>query len=162
MTDLHLTTTSPERTQALGSRLGDLLRAGDIVLLHGDLGAGKTTLSQGIVAAGRPGVAAQSPTFTLVNEYPPIAGRPSLSHIDLYRLDGPDDLDSIGLDDLLTSGVGVTLIEWPERLGPDLPDDYLLIQIEPTGPHEREITLRATPPDGQHRRILDALSENRS
>lgn len=157
MTHLRLTTTSPEETQALGHQLGALLRAGDIVLLHGDLGAGKTTLSQGIVAAGRPGIAAQSPTFTLINEYPPIADRPALFHIDLYRLDGPDDLETIGLDDLLTSEVGVTLIEWPERLGPDLPEDYLLIQIEPAGPDEREVSLRSTPPDGRHRRIIDGL-----
>ncbi len=157
MTDRRLTTISPEETRAVGRQLGNLLGAGDVVLLHGDLGAGKTTLSQGIVAAGRPDIAVQSPTFTLINEYPPTGDRPALFHIDLYRLDGPDDLDTIGLDDLLASAPGVTLIEWPERLGPDLPDDYLLIQIEPAGPDTREITLRAIPADGRHRRILDAL-----
>ncbi len=157
MTDLRVTTTSAEATQALGRRLGELLVAGDVVLLHGDLGAGKTTLSQGIVAAGRPDVAVQSPTFTLINEYPPTEDRPALFHIDLYRLDGPDDLETIGLDDLLATGTGLALIEWPERLGPDLPDDYLLIQIEPISPDARQITLRAAPSDGRHRRIVDAL-----
>lgn len=157
MTGLRLLTSSVEETQALGRRLGDLLGAGDVVLLHGDLGAGKTTLSQGIVAAGRPGMAVQSPTFTLINEYPPTADRPALFHIDLYRLDGPDELESIGLDDLLATGAGVILIEWPERLGEDLPDDYLLVLIEPTGPDTRQIEFRAVPPEGRHRRIVDAL-----
>ena len=157
MNDLRLTTSSPEETQALGRRLGDLLMPGDIVLLHGDLGAGKTTLSQGIIAAGRPGIAVQSPTFTLINEYPKTVDRPALFHIDLYRLDGPDDLDTIGLDDLIATGQGVTVIEWPERLGPDLPDDYLLIQIEPAAPDEREIAFRAVPPDGRHCRLVDSL-----
>ncbi len=157
MTELRRLTSSVEETQALGRRLGDLLGAGDVVLLHGDLGAGKTTLSQGIVAAGRPSIAVQSPTFTLINEYPPTADRPALFHTDLYRLDGPDDLESIGLNDLLATAAGVTLIEWPERLGEDLPDDYLLVLIEPAGPDTRQIEFRAVPPEGRHRRIVDAL-----
>lgn len=158
MTELRRLTSSVEETQALGRRLGDLVVAGDVVLLHGDLGAGKTTLSQGIVAAGRPGMAVQSPTFTLINEYPPTADRPALFHIDLYRLDGPDELESIGLDDLLATGAGVILIEWPERLGEDLPDDYLLVLIEPTGPDTRQIEFRAVPSDGRHQRIIDAMT----
>ena len=157
MTGLRLVTASVEATRALGRRLGDLLAAGDVVLLHGDLGAGKTTLSQGIVAAGRPGVAVQSPTFTLINEYPPTANQPALFHVDLYRLDGPDDLETIGLDDLLATGAGVVLIEWPERLGEDLPEDYLLVQIEPAGPDTRQIEFRAVPENGRHGRIIEAL-----
>ncbi len=158
MTGLRLLTNSVAETQALGRRLGALLEAGDVVLLHGDLGAGKTTLSQGIVAAGRPGIAVQSPTFTLINEYPATADRPALFHIDLYRLDGPDDLETIGLDDLLATGAGVTLIEWPERLGEDLPEDYLLVLIEPAGPDTRRIEFRASPPEGHHQRIVESLT----
>ncbi len=159
MSGFRHVTGSAVATRSLGTRLGALLLAGDVVLLHGDLGAGKTTLAQGIIAADRPGVPVQSPTFTLVNEYPATADRPALHHLDLYRLDGPDDLDSIGFDDLVAAGDGIVLVEWPERLGPDLPGDYLLISIEPDGPDRRRIDLRATPADGRHARIVDGIRD---
>lgn len=152
---------SAEETRALGGRLGLALAAGDVVLLNGDLGAGKTTFAQGVVGAGRPGVAAASPTFTLVNTYGATAGGPPLAHLDLYRLDGPDDLDSIGFDDLIASGVSAVLVEWPERLGPDLPADYLVITIEPTGPDRRRLTVSAIPPDGRHARLIATLTGSR-
>ena len=158
MSGVRLVTVSSEATQALGRRLGGLLAAGNALLLHGDLGAGKTTLAQGIVAAGRPDVAAQSPTFTLINEYEPTGDHPALFHLDLYRLDGPDDLDSIGFDDLLAAGEGAVLVEWPERLGADLPDDYLLVAITPDGPDRRAFDIRAVPAGGRHQRIVNALT----
>lgn len=157
MTGVHLVTSSAEETQALGRRLGKLVAVGDILLLHGDLGAGKTTLARGLITAGRSGIAVQSPTFTLINQYGAIDDRPALYHLDLYRLNGPDDLDSIGLDDLIAAGDGVMLIEWPERLGADLPDDYLLVSIEPDGPNRRQIDVQAIPPDGRHARIAAGL-----
>ncbi len=154
-----LTTGSAEATHELGRRLGGLLAAGDTLLLHGDLGAGKTTLSQGIIAALRPGMPSTSPTFTIINEYGPISpGQPILYHLDLYRLDGPDDLDSIGFDDLVGSGTGIVLVEWPERLGDVLPDDYLLVSIDSEGPDRRRVSLRAVPADGRHARIVTALA----
>ena len=157
MTGVRRVTGSANETRALGTQLGALLLEGDVLLLHGDLGAGKTTLAQGIIATGRPGIPVQSPTFTLVNEYPATGDRPALHHLDLYRLDGPDDLDSIGFDDLVASGAAVVLVEWPERLGPDLPDEYLLVSIEPDGPDGRRIDIRSVPADGRHARLVDAI-----
>lgn len=159
MTGLRRITGSADETRAMGTRLGALLSTGDVVLLHGDLGAGKTTLAQGIIAADRPGVPVPSPTFTLVNEYPATADRPALHHLDLYRLDGPDDLDSIGFDDLIATGAGIVLVEWPERLGPALPGDYLLVSIEPDGPDRRRIDVRSVPTAGHHARIVDGLRD---
>jgi tRNA threonylcarbamoyladenosine biosynthesis protein TsaE len=153
-----ISTDSAEATARLGRRLAALLAAGDTLLLHGDLGAGKTTLAQGILAALRPGTPATSPTFTLINEYAAgNADQPPVHHLDLYRLDGPDDLDSIGFDDLVGAGTGILLVEWPERLGDDLPDDYLLVSIEAEGADQRRVTVRAMPGDGRHARIVSAL-----
>ena len=113
--------TAPDATTQMGERLGRVLRAGDLLLLRGDLGAGKTQFARG-VAAGL-GIAGPipSPTFTLVNEY---AGHNAtgeavpLAHIDLYRLGDSGDLDSLGLDDYL-SGAWAVVIEWPERAADD-------------------------------------------
>ena len=163
MTDITLTTDSSEATRALGERLGLLLTPGDLLLLHGDLGAGKTALAQGIIAARRPGLAAQSPTFTLINPYPPTADDPTpLYHLDLYRLDGPDDLDSIGFDDLVAEAASILLVEWPERLGDDLPEDYLLVSLVERSPVSREIAIRAMPPEGRHARLVRALATGES
>lgn len=159
MTDITLTTDSAEATRALGERLGLLLRPGDLLLLHGDLGAGKTALAQGIIAVRRPGIDVQSPTFTLINSYPPTVYDPTpLYHLDLYRLDGPDDLDSIGFDDLVAEASGILLVEWPERLGDDLPTDYLLISLVERSVASREIAIRAMPPEGRHAHLVRALA----
>jgi tRNA threonylcarbamoyladenosine biosynthesis protein TsaE len=110
-------TGSPAETQAVGRELGLGLRLGDVVLLHGDLGAGKTTLTKGIAEALDVAEEIQSPTFTLVAEYmAPALGRDGwLVHVDLYRLTGEPDLESIGLDEVLDRGDAVVVIEWPER-----------------------------------------------
>ena len=107
-------THSPSETLRLGEKIGQLLEAGDIVFLFGDLGAGKTTLTQGI-ARGL-GVAKEeyvrSPTFTLVNEY---RGRTPVFHIDLYRIDSPSELDDLGLEEIFL-GQGICIVEWAEKL----------------------------------------------
>lgn len=103
---------SVERTRQLGAALGTLLRRGDIVLLQGDLGAGKTALTQGIGSGlGVRGVI-NSPTFTILKEY---AGRLPLYHFDLYRIESVDEFYSLGFDDYLW-GEGVSVVEWPERI----------------------------------------------
>lgn len=131
--------------RALGRELGRELRVGDVVLLHGDLGAGKTTLTQGIAAAlGVSGVT-QSPTFTLVTEHPAtLAGgdQVTLYHLDLYRLDDPDALGDIGWDEMIAPIDGVTVVEWPERAGDWLPERYTLVSIAYVDPDTRDVSIQ--------------------
>jgi tRNA threonylcarbamoyladenosine biosynthesis protein TsaE len=107
-------TRSPEETLSLGEKIGRHLAAGDIVCLFGDLGAGKTTLTQGIARGlGVPKKEyVRSPTFTLVNQY---EGKLPVFHIDLYRLASVQDLEDLGLEETLDHG-GVTIVEWAEKL----------------------------------------------
>jgi tRNA threonylcarbamoyladenosine biosynthesis protein TsaE len=121
------------------------LTAGDALLLHGDLGAGKTTLTQGIARALGVRGPVTSPTFTLVSEHrlpKPVRGIERLYHLDLYRLNDPDELETIGYDDYLSPPDGVTVIEWPERAGDWLPDRALIIEIERAGDDRRLVRLR--------------------
>jgi len=105
--------TSVENTLALAAEVGALLRPGDLVLLTGELGAGKTTVTQGLCkgAGISPGIWARSPTFTLINEYP---GRIPIRHADLYRIDSPEAFESIGLFDVAFEGISI--IEWADKL----------------------------------------------
>jgi tRNA threonylcarbamoyladenosine biosynthesis protein TsaE len=114
-------------TAAFGHRLAGLLRRGDVVALKGGLGAGKTTLARGIIAALSPEVTeVPSPTFTLVQTYPVrlADGEAELWHFDLYRLDRPEQIDELGLDEALAGAV--SLIEWPELIERQLPRDRVL------------------------------------
>jgi tRNA threonylcarbamoyladenosine biosynthesis protein TsaE len=139
-------TDNPGATRALGEAIAHSLVLGDVVLLSGDLGAGKTTLTQGIAAELGIVEPVQSPTFTLVGEHLGrlTAGEPvRLYHLDLYRLRDAADLESFGFDQYLAPEDGISVIEWPERAGSWLPDAYLAIEIEPAGPDARRITVRA-------------------
>ncbi len=129
-------TKSPEQTWQVGRILGAHLAAGDTVCLYGDLGAGKTSLSYGIAL----GLDVKeryitSPTFTLVNEY---QGRVPFYHMDLYRLNDPGELESIGFRDYLDSD-GVTVIEWAERAGHELPSGCLSVYLSSVDENSREI-----------------------
>lgn len=110
---------------ALGARLGRALRSGDTVALIGGLGAGKTTLARGLVQSVLPHETVPSPTYTLVQTYE-VSGF-TLWHCDLYRLEHPDEAYELGLMDAM--GEDVCLLEWPDRLGPLLPQDALKIEI---------------------------------
>lgn len=151
--------------QRLGRVIGARLHPGDVLLLHGDLGAGKTTLAQGIAAALGVSEGMQSPTFTLVAEHQgqlPDGTRVRLNHLDLYRLSGPEDLESFGYEQFLDAGDEITLIEWPERAADWLPDAYLLAAIAYAVPG-RKVTLTAHPPQASAARldaIVEALREN--
>jgi tRNA threonylcarbamoyladenosine biosynthesis protein TsaE len=150
-TGIEVETRSADETRALGERLARLLRAGDVLLLQGDLGAGKTTLTQGIARGLGIAGYVQSPTFILVAEYDGRAtdGTPlCLHHLDLYRLEDGGDLESIGFDDYLEPGDGVSVIEWPERATDDLPDSYVLIRIEQGDGDRRRVSFLAVPESG--------------
>ena len=136
---------SPAAMRALGERVAKELQAGDTLLVNGDLGAGKTTLAQGIARGLGITEAVTSPTFTLVAEHL-VHSRPNgidrFYHLDLYRLDDPGDLESIGYDDYLSPVDGVSLIEWPERAGGWLPDRARIIEIGYAGPDRRSVRIR--------------------
>lgn len=125
----------------VAASLAAVLEAGDIVALHGDLGAGKTSFARAVIAAlGWPGEV-PSPTYTLVQAYEPPAVRVPVWHIDLYRLDTPDDADALGLFETDAALV----IEWPERLGARLPASALHIHISGSGDAVRHLTWEAPP-----------------
>jgi tRNA threonylcarbamoyladenosine biosynthesis protein TsaE len=137
-------------TQRLGERLGALLFPGDVIFLMGELGAGKTCLTQGIARGlGIDGWVC-SPTFILVGEY---RGRVRLYHADLYRLEDPIEVADLDLARL--SEDGVLIVEWPERAPEWLPAEYLLIQIEHAGGDNRRIDLR--PAGGRSDELITAL-----
>jgi tRNA threonylcarbamoyladenosine biosynthesis protein TsaE len=119
---------SEHKTQSLGRALGRLCRAGDVIVLGGSLGAGKTCFVQGLargIGVARPRDVV-SPTFTLIDEHP---GRVTLWHADLYRIEREEDLEQIGLRELLP-GEGVTAIEWLDRFPAWRPADYLEVRLE--------------------------------
>ena len=123
-------------TEALGATIAARLKRGDVVGLKGDLGAGKTTLARAVVraAAGDPELIVPSPTFTLVEVYDTPRG--PIWHFDLYRLDSPDQVYELGWEEALAEGV--VLIEWPERLGPLLPQ-HLSVTLEVDGDGRRAL-----------------------
>ncbi len=157
---IRIATTGPEQTRDLGQRIARALRPGDVILLHGDLGAGKTTLAQGIAAGLGVSSPVQSPTFVLVHEHAGTTsdGRPvTLHHLDLYRLAGEDEVEAIGYDDYLSPEDGVSVVEWPERAGRVLPDRCLLVEIRAGSGDERTIALTAIGPDEAAQQWLGSL-----
>ena len=135
-----LQTAAADETEGLGRRLGALLRAGDVVALSGDLGAGKTVMVRGIAAGAGSTARVASPTFTLIREYP---GRVPLFHADLYRIDDPSQLGDLGLEELFDRPA-VMVVEWAERAGTLLPPEHLWISIAfGAGADDREITFVA-------------------
>lgn len=130
-------THSDEETVELGERIASQLPARATVLLIGNLGAGKTTLAKGIVkglGAAQP-EEVSSPTFTLIHEY-----SPSVYHIDLYRLDRPEEVDTLGLDEIFDRNA-VVLVEWGERFPERMPEDRIEIRITTTGENDRSIVM---------------------
>ncbi|QHL91958.1 tRNA (adenosine(37)-N6)-threonylcarbamoyltransferase complex ATPase subunit type 1 TsaE [Sphingomonas changnyeongensis] len=127
-------------TLDFGAALAARLRPGDVVALSGDLGAGKTTLARGILAALGLAGEAPSPSFAIVQHYAPPETRIEVAHIDLYRIDDPDEAAELGLDDLAHDHL--LLIEWPERLGASpLLAGALSIRIAPVEGGGRALTL---------------------
>jgi tRNA threonylcarbamoyladenosine biosynthesis protein TsaE len=143
---------TPEETTRIGRALAGVARAGDTICLWGGLGAGKTHLAKAFGSALGIETTITSPTFILMAEY---AGRLPLFHVDLYRLeDATDAMEGGVIDDRRVTGV--TLIEWPDRLGPALPGERLDVVIEGTGDEPRALHIRAI---GQaYERYLEAIA----
>lgn len=129
----RLTTKNPEETRELGRNVGTLARPGDVYLLTGNLGAGKTCFTQGIARGLDIEEYVISPSFVIMREH---HGRLSLYHIDLYRLENVNEAADLGLDDYLY-GKGVCVVEWAERALNVLPAEHLAVRIEYTGDEER-------------------------
>ncbi len=151
--DLELVTASEEETRRLGERLGRALHVGDVVLLSGDLGTGKTCLTQGIGRGLECSAPVNSPSFVLMNEY---EGREMLFHVDLYRVEDVEELDELGLWDYAERGVLV--IEWPERGAELLPGDGLVVELR-YGDMDRQRRLKFLPRGERGAALVDALSE---
>ena len=124
-------TRSPAETEEAGERLGERLSSGDVVLLTGELGAGKTTFVRGVARGTGSHSPVASPTFQLVRVYP---GRLQLAHVDLYRVENSSELRDLGLEEL--AGQGAVVVEWGERLEVD---DAALVEIEHLGGDRRLI-----------------------
>jgi tRNA threonylcarbamoyladenosine biosynthesis protein TsaE len=152
MDALELATSGEESTRSLGERLGRVLRKGDIVLLSGDLGTGKTCLAQGIGRGLECRSPVNSPSFVLMNEY---QGREKLFHVDLYRIEDVEELDELGLWDYAERGVLV--IEWPERGAELLPGDGLVIELR-YGDMDRQRKLRLLPRGERGEELVKSLT----
>ncbi|MFE0690317.1 tRNA (adenosine(37)-N6)-threonylcarbamoyltransferase complex ATPase subunit type 1 TsaE [Streptomyces xiamenensis] len=136
----RITVHGPERMTALGRRLGALLRAGDLLVLSGDLGAGKTTLTRGIGEALGVRGAVTSPTFVIARVHPPLGDGPALVHVDAYRLGGGlEEMEDLDLDVSLPESVIV--VEWGEGKVEELSGDRLHIAIAQDGEDARTVTL---------------------
>lgn len=132
----ELVTTSQQETEAAGERLGRTLGPGDVVLLYGELGAGKTAFVRGLARGiGAPPDDVSSPTFTLIQEY--TGGRARLYHVDLYRLDARE-VDDLGLEELGTDGI--VAVEWAERWG-NRPDGAIEVRLEHASEDERRVVI---------------------
>ncbi len=130
---------SPGHTRRLGARLGELLRGGELVLLEGDLGAGKTAFAQGIAEGLQVRQVVSSPTFTLLKEY---EGRLPLYHFDLYRLDDPLEILDLGFEEYF-SGSGVCVVEWADRAEEVWPAEHLRIGFTMVSETQRRLLMSA-------------------
>lgn len=131
-------THSPEETEALAARIAGGTKPGAIILLRGDLGAGKTAFTRGFARGLGIQDPVSSPTFTIVQEYP-FGGKKMLYHMDLYRISNSDAALAFGIDDFLFDKNAISLIEWPERAEDLYPADAINIEIEHTPEETRRI-----------------------
>jgi tRNA threonylcarbamoyladenosine biosynthesis protein TsaE len=134
---ITLTTKTAEETIALGKKIGNLLRKGDVIAMQGTLAAGKTTITKGIAQALGIKETITSPTFCLISEY---EGKMPLYHMDVYRLEGGEDFVNLGTDDMIY-GEGVSIIEWSEKIMDELPKKTIILKLEPQEDGSRIITI---------------------
>jgi tRNA threonylcarbamoyladenosine biosynthesis protein TsaE len=140
----------PDATKKVAASIAPLLQPGDVVLLDGDLGAGKTTFAQGLAEALGVEEAVTSPTFTLVRVYDTTAGFP-LCHVDVYRLERLSEVVELAIPEMLDDGA-VAVVEWGKRAAAALPPEYLEVTLDVTGDEEeRRLTLNPVGPSWQAR-----------
>ncbi len=148
---LALRSGTPAETRRIGARLGRLLRPGDVLLLQGELGVGKTMLTQGIGQGAKVQEPVKSSSFVLMNEY---HGRLTVYHADLYRLNDPLEVAELALEEV--AAPGVLIVEWPERAWQELPAEHLLVRIEEAGARARTLTLEAR--GARYETLIDELA----
>jgi len=149
---VKITSTSERQTIAVGRVVGAALQERDVVLLSGELGAGKTRFVEGMTRGINADAETRSPTFVLVNEY---IGRLMLAHCDLYRLSGPEEIGELGLDDYLARDAALA-VEWPERARGEFPVEALELTLDfGDAPDDRVITARGMGEGPQ--RLLNAM-----
>ena len=146
---------SPAETRRLGRTLASRLQAGDVLLLQGELGAGKTCFSQGIGAGLRVKEPVKSSSFVLVNEY---SGRLHVYHADLFRLDDPREIFELGLEE--NAADGLLLVEWPDRALQEMPPEHLLVRFEVVDHTSRRIKLQ--PHGTRYEELVRSLEEGES
>lgn len=151
MKSLEMVSNSAAQTQNIGMKLGKSAAAGDVILLVGPLGAGKTCLTQGIARGLGIHEYTASPSFVLVREY---QGKLPLYHIDLYRLDKIEEVTQLGLDDYLY-GKGVCVVEWADKGLTVLPGEHLLIEMQVISPLKRKLSF--TPRGTRYLEMLSKL-----
>lgn len=139
---MRVSLSSLEQTQALSERVAARLEAGDVLLLKGDLGAGKTTFARLLLQALGHRGEAPSPTFTLVQAYD--LSNLHISHFDLYRLKAPEEIEEIGFDEAVADGV--VLVEWPDKAMAYMPHDALLLTFVINGEQGRFVDIKALSP----------------
>ncbi|MBI3161290.1 MAG: tRNA (adenosine(37)-N6)-threonylcarbamoyltransferase complex ATPase subunit type 1 TsaE [Chloroflexi bacterium] len=132
---------SPEQTRRIGMRLGGDLKAGDVICLQGNLGAGKTTFAQGLAQGWGSLDPVSSPTFIIVNLYRRPNGE-KLFHLDTYRLDSIPEAEELDLDSMLAEGA--LIVEWPERLGDLIPAERLWIHLDHVADERRQMRFHAS------------------
>jgi tRNA threonylcarbamoyladenosine biosynthesis protein TsaE len=153
MSQLEIVTRSPEETQKVGVKLGELALPGDVFLLVGGLGVGKTCLTQGIAWGLGIKEYAASPSFVVVRE---LQGRLPLYHIDFYRLDHLEEIAELGLDDYLY-GKGVCVLEWAEKGLSLLPEEHLMIEMDYLSDSERRLKFK--PGGKRYQEIVSQLKQ---
>jgi len=129
---------SPEETKQLGMRLAEELQPGDVILLEGPLGAGKSEFARGVAKGLGVAETVTSPSFTILNVYE--SGRLPLYHFDWYRLESAEELYELGMDEYL-GGAGVALVEWPGQCPEALPERFLMIELLPLDENRRELRI---------------------
>ena len=129
---------SPEETKQLGMLLAEELQPGDVILLEGPLGAGKSEFARGVAKGLGVAETVTSPSFTILNVYE--SGRLPLYHFDWYRLESAEELFELGMDEYL-GGAGVALVEWPGQCPEALPERFLMIELLPLDENRRELRI---------------------